>query len=331
MKKIFSILMTVVFLTLSACSAIQKTPVDENAIYTVAAKTVSVQLTSVAALTPSATLTSTPKPTLTPTLTPIPSATPLPPTPTWAPIAAGKVAAPIFLYYRVAGNTDDDPNYQWDGQYYISPNVFRQRLEVLKKAGYNSVTISQLVDVVRNGGTLPPHPFVMTFEAASISLYKVAYPIMKEFGYVGTVYAIVSQIDGKGMASTEQLKEMIASGWEVGSKGMTGIDLSSHHDQAGYEISTSRIELGKKLGVEVKTYSYTGAMDSIINGARVSQWGYQSAVGVGKSYDITDGLLYYLPRYEMRNDLLIADFANLLPQVPANLPTQVTPTRQGAN
>ena len=147
---------------------------------------------------------------------------------------------------------------------------------------------------------------------------------MKQFGYVGTVYAVVGQIGGGGMMSLVQMKEMVAAGWEFGSKGMTGIDVVKNHDQAGYEISTSRVELGKLLNVEIKSFSYPGgAMDDIVNGARVSAWGYQSAVGLGRSADIENGILYYLPRYEIPKDMKITDFAAYLPVAPVWIPTDI--------
>ncbi|MCE1255452.1 MAG: polysaccharide deacetylase family protein, partial [Anaerolineae bacterium] len=141
--------------------------------------------------------------------------------------------------------------------------------------------------------------------------------------------AVVGQIDGKAMCTSPQLKELVAAGWEIGSKGMTGVDLTANPDSAGYEISTSRTELGKILGVEVKTYSYPGGVISdIINGVRVSGWGYLSAAGLGKRTDITTNDIYYLPRYEIFRDTTVDAFAGILPVKPSVLPTQVTVTKQ---
>ncbi|MCE1252866.1 MAG: hypothetical protein LWX83_04865, partial [Anaerolineae bacterium] len=189
MKKSLFVVLIISIVALTACLGPQSTKKNTMELYTQAAGTVSVQLTQVAALTPSPTFTNTPEPTPTPTLTPIPSPTPLPPTPTWAPIAAGRVTAPILLYYRIAGSVDEDPNYQWESPANMSPSIFRQQLDVLKSAGYNTVTVSQLAEVIRNGGVLPPNPVVITFEGAPISLCTQAFPIMKEYGFIGTVYA----------------------------------------------------------------------------------------------------------------------------------------------
>jgi peptidoglycan/xylan/chitin deacetylase (PgdA/CDA1 family) len=316
-----------ILIILVGCSPQSATP-DRNMLYTQAAQTVFVQMTQASALTPSATATLTPIPTATITLTPVPSPTPVPPTPTWAAVQAGKVVAPVLLYYRIAGTTHDDPNYKWNSSVNIAPDNFKIQMQVLKTAGYGTMTVTQLADTVRKGGTIPPNPIVITFDTAAISTYTQAFQIMKQYGYVGTVYTVVGQIGGGGMMSLDQMKEMVAAGWEFGSKGMTGIDVVKNHDQAGYEISTSRVELGKKLGVEVKSYSYPGgAMDSIVNGSRVSGWGYQSAVGLGRSADINNGNLFYLPRYEIQKDMKITDYASILPVPPTWIPTEIpTPT-----
>ena len=187
------------------------------------------------------------------------------------------------------------------------------------------MTVSQLVDAVNKGGQIPAHPFVATFDNASISTYTQAYKIMKEFGFVGTVYTVVGQIDGgAAMMSTDQMKEMVAAGWEFGSKGMTGIDLTKNHEAAGYEVATSRSELSTKLGVEVKTFSYPfGAIDDVINGSRISQWGYQSAAGLGNSSEINSGNLFFLPRYVIQKDMKYTDFASFLPAPATWIPTEI--------
>lgn len=322
MKKFIPILLFIAAL-LAGCST-KKAKVDTNLLYTQAAQTVFVKMTQASVLTPSATATFTPAPTATITLTPIPSPTQIPPTPTWMAMEPGKITAPIFLYYRIAANVQDDPNYQWDSMYYIPPATFKTQLEMLKAAGYSSMTVSQLSNAVRKGGNVPPKPFVITFDSAAVSVYTKAYPIMKDLGYVGTVYAVVSQIDGGGMMTLKQIKDLIAAGWEFGTKGMTAVNVIQYPDQAGYEISTSRTELAKKLETDVTSYTYPGGItNDIINGNRISGWGFESAVGLGRSNEISSENLFYLPRYEMRKDTSYITFASYLPETPAWIPTEI--------
>ena len=118
MKKYSLVLLVILIVTGCTPQAVQ---VDKNMLYTEAAKTVFVQMTAASVLTPSVTPTFTPVPTSTITLTPVPSPTPIPPTPTLVSVPAGKVVAPIFLYTRVAGSRDDDPQLQVEQQRQYSP------------------------------------------------------------------------------------------------------------------------------------------------------------------------------------------------------------------
>ena len=322
MKKLIPALL--IAFILIGCSPKKATKVDSHLLYTQAAQTVFVKMTAASVLTPSVTTTFTPVPTATTTLTPVPSPTQIPATPTWLAMQPGKISAPIFLYYRIAGSAQDDPNYQWDSMYYIPPATFQTQLQMLKSAGYSSMTVAQLANAVRKGGNVPPKPFVITFDSAAVSIYTKAFPIMKELGYVGTVYAVVTQIDGGGMMTLNQIKELIAAGWEIGTKGMTAVNVIQNPDQAGYEISTSRTELTKKIGVEVTSYTYPGGItNDIINGNRISGWGFLSAVGIGRSSDINSNNLFYLPRYEMRKDTNYTTFASYLPVAPTWIPTEI--------
>ena len=81
---------------------------------------------------PTATATSTPLPTSTPTVTVTSAPTPVPSptlTPTWLPVKAGKVTAPILLYHHIS---DANP----DTRYYMTLAAFEQQMQALHDWGY---------------------------------------------------------------------------------------------------------------------------------------------------------------------------------------------------
>ncbi|NPV85626.1 MAG: polysaccharide deacetylase family protein [Anaerolineae bacterium] len=300
---------------LTACSPQAETPTDPNAVYTMAAATIGAQMTAAAALTPSATWTPSPEPTQTPTETPPPSPTSPPPTPTYPFIPAGKVVAPILLYNRIAGSTTDDANYQWDSTAYIPPEIFEQQIKMLKDSGYQTVTVSQIADVIRNGGNMPERPIAITFDIGAIGVYSKAYPIMRKYGYVGTVYLIVNQIDGGWMMTTAQIQELLANGWEIGIKGLNGGINFSNGDLTylADELATSKQKLEEKFGIPIKSVSYPfGYYDEMIVD-RVVRWGYLNAVTVGHINEHTTYSIYALPRHEIRSDMNLQQIAAYLP------------------
>lgn len=314
MKRLSSLLLIMAFV-LSGCSAASQPTLDPVMIYTQAAQTVQAQMNQIASQTPptpTATLTATPEPTMTASPSPEPSLTPTQP---WVFNPPGKVTAPILLYTVIADNADDDPYFQWESPLNVGSLQFEQEMLALKESGYESITISQLTTAIWEGAELPPRPVVITFDSNKLGTYKKAFPIMQKYGFVGTIFVVVNQLDGNGVLTTAQIKEMQKAGWEIGSKGMSGASLLDRMDNLGDEISGSRLALEEKLGVPVTSFSYPGG--AIDDGgkitSRVQSWGYKGAVGIFKTVDHTIGSVYYLARYEIRKDLPLDDFLTILP------------------
>lgn len=326
MKKI--ILPFLLVLILSGCSTAQ-TEEEPGMVYTKAAMTVAVQLTQNA--TPEATSTPTLEPTITPTATLEPTSTPTVPIPTatWSFNTAGKATAPILLYFHVGDGKEDNLYYQWETNIDIPSNEFRHQMQVLKEAGYTSIPVSTLAEAIWFGAELPAKPVVITFDVITTGIYNKAFPIMQHYGFIGTLYVTAAQVNGEGVLTEAQIKEMIAAGWEIGSKGMTGVDLTQNYSMLSDEISGSRLRLEEKFGVPVKSFAYPYGNNDAEVGSRVSSWGYTSAAGIFNTVEHNTGTIYYLARYEVKNDWTIDNFINILPWKPIAVPTPETGAIQG--
>lgn len=242
-----------------------------------------------------------------PTDTPIPTETPLP-TDTPAPVynPPGEVIAPILLYHHVSDTGNGN-------RYFITPDVFRAQLQALRDWGYTSVTVSDLVNALVNGGNLPVRPVAITFDDGNIDIYQNAFPIMQEMGFVGTFYIVANRLQSKYYVHADQLQEMINAGWEIGCHGMSHIDLTLDHSVIGYEVASSRSILEDALGVSVKTFAYPyGIIDDFVV-SKVSEYGYQAGMGLGTSWRHTWGTLFYLSRIEVQSSYDMNKFASLLP------------------
>lgn len=248
------------------------------------------------------TATTTPTETPTPTLTSTPTITP---TPTWVFNTAGKVVAPILLYHHIAEN--GQPN-----RYYVPPAAFEAQMQVLKEWGYTSITISRLLDALIYGAELPEKPVVITFDDGDLDVYQNAFPIMQKYGYTGVFYIVANRLRSEGFVSVEQLKEMAAAGWEIGSHGMSHKDLTET-DNLAYEMLDSRLLLEQEVGVEVRTIAYPfGKVNPrVLN--HVEKYGYRSGLGLGTLYTHTWGTLYYLSRIEIQADYSIEQIGTMLP------------------
>jgi peptidoglycan/xylan/chitin deacetylase (PgdA/CDA1 family) len=252
-------------------------------------------------------------PTTTPTLvdTISPSDTPAPPEPSptpelvWNP--PGEVTAPILLYHHIE-DTETPTRFS------VSVANFEEQMRKLKEWGYTSISVELLVQALTEGAYLPPRPVVITFDDGQLSVYENAFPIMAELGLQGTLYIVANRLDGPpGFMDRDQISEMLAAGWEIGSHGMSHIDLTQVHDQARRELLTSRLDLESAFGVKVATFAYPfGLIDDFI-AAKTVDYGYRAGVGLGKLWVHTLGSLYYLSRIEIHGTHDISTFGNMLP------------------
>ncbi|MEA3351284.1 MAG: polysaccharide deacetylase family protein [Chloroflexota bacterium] len=259
--------------------------------------------------TPIPTATESPSPTPTLTLTHPPTATQTPSptmTSTWAFNPKGEVIAPILLYHHI-------DNEKHNNRYYVSEKNFRQQMLSLRKWGYTSITISQFISVLVEGGELPPRPVVITFDDGDLSVYENAFSIMQEMGFVGVAYIVSTRLESDGFVNVEQLDEMLAAGWELGSHSVSHPDLTADHEIVRDELLTSRLDLNAALGVEVTSFAYPFGKSDTYVADKTEEYGYSCAVGLGKGWKHTWGMMYHLKRIEIHGDDSLDEFAARLP------------------
>src|SRR5512142_2277369 len=171
-----------------------------------------------------ATSTATPSPTITPTATPSPT-----PTPTWVVQGPNAVKVPILLYHHIAVSPVGS-------RYYVPPDKFESELKLLHDCGYTTISTSQLVRAIMQGAALPPRPMLITFDDGNEDNYTAAFPIMQKYGFTGVLYIVVQYMNQPNYMTVDQIKEMAAAGWEIGSHSETHRELPSSPDTMRYEI-----------------------------------------------------------------------------------------------
>lgn len=257
-----------------------------------------------------------PPPTASPTFTPTLTPTPEPPTPTSTMTQTptprmiyyepGLVEAPILLYHHVQGDYSIN-------RYEVSIPDFEAQMVTLKEMGYNVVTLSQLLQALTDGGELPENPVVITFDDGHESIYYHAFPIMKELGLPGVFYIVANRIYGSPeFLGIDQLKEMIAAGWEIGSHGYSHLDMTINHDLADWEIRQSKLDLQEALSTNVQTFAYPYGTIDAFTAQKVSASGYMAGMGLGISKVHTWNTLFYLNRIEIYGNYSLEDFMNIL-------------------
>jgi peptidoglycan/xylan/chitin deacetylase (PgdA/CDA1 family) len=244
------------------------------------------------------------------------------PTPTWVMQGPGKVVCPILLYHHIGL-----PSSPAASTYYVAREDFEMQMKALSDWGYTSISISQLVEAILHSARLPNRPVVITFDDGNLDVYTNAFPIMQKYGFTGVMYIVANELHADGYMGVDQIQEMAAAGWEVGSHSMTHAHLSDAHDRLYYEINQSRIDLEGALGLPVRSFAYPfGEMDATVS-TQVQSYGYTSAVGLGTLWNQSVYNLYYLSRRPVPSGIDLGTFAAYLPwSGPVELVPTFTPT-----
>ncbi len=122
-------------------------------------------------------------------------------------------AVPVLMYHSVGDG---------DSLVVISPENFRSHLEAIKQNGFTPISLDELIKFVDYGFPLPEKPVCITFDDGYLDNFTVAFPMLKEYGFKATIFAIVSSVGKETYKNTsygitphfsyDQAREMIDSG-----------------------------------------------------------------------------------------------------------------------
>jgi peptidoglycan/xylan/chitin deacetylase (PgdA/CDA1 family) len=200
----------------------------------------------------------------------------------------------------------------------VSQAAFEQQMAFLKDNGYSVVGLDDLQAFLSGDRPLPEKAVVITIDDGYRSVYEVAFPILRKYGFKATVYAY-SDFTGGGMALTwEQMREMLDSGLidvQSHSKSHTSMSLNpgesvnaAYRERVAREISVPEAALADRLGRPIRHFAYPYGDTSPTVLSLLEERGYLTAVTVqrGGNPSFADPLL--LRRDMIYSDHTLADF-----------------------
>jgi Polysaccharide deacetylase len=156
----------------------------------------------------------------------------------WAPGPPERSAIPVLLY--------DD----------VAPDVFARQMTLLDYAGYDTVTLADLVRFIhREKVSLPAHPLVLTFDDGRLDSWTGRDGILRKLGFNAVVFVDVGRVESRDpqYLTWAELGALQRSGrWEVQLQSGTG---------------NQQIRYGPRSGEVGPFYAYRGA-DEVLGGWR---------------------------------------------------------------
>ncbi|MFW6437673.1 MAG: polysaccharide deacetylase family protein, partial [Armatimonadota bacterium] len=132
--------------------------------------------------------------------------------------------------------------------YEVETADFEEQLQALADDGYETVLPSQIADYFEGKADLPEKSVCITFDDGPESVLTVSKPLMDEHDFVGAAFLIADSVGAAGNLSWDQVRELEAAGWEIGSH------TSCHEKPTKIDEETCRSELGgsrEKIGAEI--------------------------------------------------------------------------------
>jgi len=164
---------------------------------------------------------------------------------------------PILTYHKISHQREFGINT-------VSPEKFREQMLFLKKYGYNPTTFRDVLQ-----GNLTANPVIITFDDGYASVFKNAFPILKEYQFKAVVFLITEYFGKKnswdanlgGIEFThldeQQAAELFLYGIELGSHGATHRALSLLTEkEVELELQESQEVIHRLSGQPVTALAY---------------------------------------------------------------------------
>jgi len=230
------------------------------------------------------------------------------------------VPIPILMYHSVSNKVA--PRFS---KFAVTPQSFEAQLAYLQQSGYHSLTVSQMLQQVDTSATPEPKPVLLTFDDGFADFYEAAFPLLKKYNMVATLYIVTGAVGGtshwlasegegqRPIVTWKQVRDLAANGVECGAHTHTHPPLDRlPRASARDEISRSKQALEDHLGQGVNSFAYPfGYFDDAVQ-EMVQSTGYLSACAVNYRMSSCHDDRFALSRYIVAGGLGLDAFAAIL-------------------
>ncbi len=195
-------------------------------------------------------------------------------------------AIPVLCYHRVLEREQNAPEgsaHLGGGYGHTWSDQFAEHLRVMVDLGMTAINHEVLIDALDGTKPLPPRPVLLDFDDNRLAIYRTAWPMMREHGFVGTVFAITDLADGLELPHMgaradfppmgwKHLRELHEAGWAVGGHTQRHFWLEPLKAEKGVgeverEVVLGRQRAEEQMGVPIRSFAYPGgSFDDEIEG-----------------------------------------------------------------
>jgi peptidoglycan/xylan/chitin deacetylase (PgdA/CDA1 family) len=175
---------------------------------------------------------------------------------------------PILMYHSISEDNENGvhPYYRTS----TSPNIFAGHMKFLYENNYSVIDLNEAVcqlevsKSIKHSTGKQMNFVVITFDDGFRDFYTQAFPILRKYGFVATVFLPTSFIDKKELKLKkkehlrwDEVKQLHKNGIRFGSHTVTHPQLKLLKiDEIEYELKHSKETLEEKIGNVIDSFSY---------------------------------------------------------------------------
>jgi peptidoglycan/xylan/chitin deacetylase (PgdA/CDA1 family) len=224
---------------------------------------------------------------------------------------------PILTYHHIGSCPAEQEGHRG---IWVSEELFSRHLGWLRAKGFASVGLEQVREALEGGRPLPGKWVAITFDDGWRDNYATAMPLLIEHGFSATVFAVTGSIrrgppsgGWDDCLSAEEIREMRAKGFDIGSHTRTHPRLSKMDDaSARAELEGSRSDLLQVLGEAPAWLAYPYGWFSPRVARIARDCGYHGAVSTIRDNRVSAGQLFWLPRVMVMGDTTVPRLAYMM-------------------
>jgi peptidoglycan/xylan/chitin deacetylase (PgdA/CDA1 family) len=218
------------------------------------------------------------------------------------------IRVPIVMYHGILKQSKDL------GKFVITPQEFDSDLKYLKDHGYDSITVTDLINYVYNDSDLPPKPVVITLDDGYYNNYVYATPILERYE-MKAVVSIVGKFTEKSVKESDsnvnysyvtwdQIKNMSDSGYyeiqnhtynlhsygsnRQGAKRKKGESLEAYKSLLNSDLGTLQEKLIHTTGISPNTFTYPYGFISNDSIPIIKEMGFKATLSCADGVNFID-------------------------------------------
>jgi len=216
----------------------------------------------------------------------------------------GYQTVPVLSYYRLSKNKPS--------KIAITQDDFKAQMKYLKENGYHVITLDQLLGFLDYQEQIPEKSVAITFDDGWISVYDIAFPILKKYGFPATIFIYTDFIGGGKAMSWKQIKELSEAGFDIQCQTKTHRDLTVLKEKESFkeyfkslemEISYPKKLIKKKLNKECKCLAYPYGITNNLVIAMLKKHGYRAAFTVDNRSNP-----FFIDKYKINRSAIYGEY-----------------------